>query len=31
MRHIKITSLADELFVERIQVLITEAAAKERP
>ncbi len=31
MRHIKITSLADEHFVERIQVLITEAAAKERP
>ncbi len=31
MRHIKITSLADELFVERIQALVTEAAALERP
>lgn len=31
MRHVKITSLADELFVERIQALITEAAALERP
>jgi hypothetical protein len=31
MRHIKVTAVDNESFVERIQALITEAAAKERP
>ncbi len=31
MRHVKVTSLDNALFVERIHALITEAAALERP